>query len=162
MADALVGGAFLSAFLQVLFDRMASHELEEILGRLEFLAKQRDLLDLKEGGGEKFSQKRPTTYLVEESGEAALVLCLKKALAVWTEVGILSQVLLDEQPSGCTKMGNTTSIRIVKLMLIFFQQHRSENLALKTTYIRTKGLEEEYFPEREFDEEKATRSRMQK
>ncbi|KAL4600857.1 hypothetical protein ACB092_11G230100 [Castanea dentata] len=168
MADALVGGAFLSAFLQVLFDRMASHEvleffsrlklnneplkklkttllltnsvlndaeekqikspavkdwvnelkdaaynaqdlldeiatdaalyklkakmeisknkvrsfnlisrssyngievkLEEILGRLEFLAKQRDLLDLKEGGGEKFSQKRPTTSLVEESG----------------------------------------------------------------------------------------------
>nr|XP_023919684.1 putative disease resistance RPP13-like protein 1 [Quercus suber] len=168
MADALVGGAFLSAFLQVLFDRMASHEvleffsqwklnneplkklkttlllinsvlndaeekqikspvvkewvnelkdaaynaqdlldeiatdaalyklkaemeisknkvrsfnlishssyngievkLEEILGRLEFLAKQRDLLDLKEGGGEKFSQKRPTTFLVEESG----------------------------------------------------------------------------------------------
>ncbi|KAM4072792.1 hypothetical protein ACB094_11G166300 [Castanea mollissima] len=168
MADALVGGAFLSAFLQVLFDRMASHEvleffsrlklnneplkklkttlllinavlndaeekqikspavkdwvnelkdaaynaqdlldeiatdaalyklkaemeisknkvrsfnlisrssyngievkLEEILGGLEFLAKQRDLLDLKEGGGEKFSQKRPTTSLVEESG----------------------------------------------------------------------------------------------
>ena len=168
MADALVGGAFLSAFLQVLFDRMASHEvleffsqwklnneplkklkttlllinsvlndaeekqikspvvkewvnelkdaaynaqdlldeiatdaalyklkaemeiiknkvrsfnlisrssyngievkLEKILGRLEFLAKQRDLLDLKEGGGEKFSQKRPTTSLVEESG----------------------------------------------------------------------------------------------
>ncbi|KAK4592064.1 hypothetical protein RGQ29_016521 [Quercus rubra] len=141
MVDALVGGAFLSAFLQVLFDRIASHEvleffsrwkqikspavkdwvnelqdaaynaqdlldeiatdaalyklkaemeisknkvrslnlishssyngievkLEEILGRLEFLAKQRDLLDLKEGGGEKFLQKRPTS-LVEESG----------------------------------------------------------------------------------------------
>ena len=29
MADALVGGAFLSAFLQVLFDRMASHEVIE-------------------------------------------------------------------------------------------------------------------------------------
>ncbi|KAL0007009.1 hypothetical protein SO802_008511 [Lithocarpus litseifolius] len=44
-------------------------KLEEILGRLKFLAKQRDLLGLKEGnGGEKPSPKRPTTSLVEESG----------------------------------------------------------------------------------------------
>uniref|UniRef100_A0A2N9GEA7 Disease resistance RPP13-like protein 1 n=1 Tax=Fagus sylvatica TaxID=28930 RepID=A0A2N9GEA7_FAGSY len=155
MAEAVVGGAFLSAFLQVLFDRIASREvieffsqtklnneplrklkttlllinavlndaeekqiknpavkgwvnelkdaayhaqdlldeivtdasrhnledmspsrasnlmeskLEEILHRLEFLAKQRDLLGLKEGGGERPSQKLPTTSLVEESG----------------------------------------------------------------------------------------------
>uniref|UniRef100_A0A7N2R7E3 Disease resistance RPP13-like protein 1 n=1 Tax=Quercus lobata TaxID=97700 RepID=A0A7N2R7E3_QUELO len=167
MADALVGGAFLSAFLQVFFDRMASREilhffsrwklnteslkklrttllyinavlndaeekvknpavkewvnelkdtayhaqdlldeittvasrykleaelemcrskvrslnltslsfsyqgiepkLEKILGRLEFLAKERDILGLKEGGGEKPSRKWPTTSLVEES-----------------------------------------------------------------------------------------------
>uniref|UniRef100_A0A2N9GDI0 NB-ARC domain-containing protein n=1 Tax=Fagus sylvatica TaxID=28930 RepID=A0A2N9GDI0_FAGSY len=44
-------------------------KLEEILHRLEFLAKQRDLLGLKEGGGgERPSQKLPTTSLVEESG----------------------------------------------------------------------------------------------
>ncbi|KAK7824492.1 putative disease resistance rpp13-like protein 1 [Quercus suber] len=43
-------------------------KLEEILGRLKFLAKQRDLLGLKESsGGEKPSPKRPTTSLVEES-----------------------------------------------------------------------------------------------
>ncbi|KAM4082306.1 hypothetical protein ACJW30_11G162500 [Castanea mollissima] len=42
--------------------------IEEILGRLKFLAKQRDLLGLKESsGGEKPSPKRPTTSLVEES-----------------------------------------------------------------------------------------------
>ena len=33
MADALVGGAFLSAFLQVLFDRMASHEVLEFFSQ---------------------------------------------------------------------------------------------------------------------------------
>uniref|UniRef100_A0A2N9GIM5 NB-ARC domain-containing protein n=1 Tax=Fagus sylvatica TaxID=28930 RepID=A0A2N9GIM5_FAGSY len=44
-------------------------KLEEILHRLEFLAKQRDLLGLKEGGGgERPSQKLPTTSFVEESG----------------------------------------------------------------------------------------------
>uniref|UniRef100_A0A2N9G466 NB-ARC domain-containing protein n=1 Tax=Fagus sylvatica TaxID=28930 RepID=A0A2N9G466_FAGSY len=43
-------------------------KLEEILHRLEFLAKQRDLLGLKEGGGgERPSQKLPTTSFVEES-----------------------------------------------------------------------------------------------
>ena len=42
-------------------------KLEEILGKLEFLAKQRGLLGLKEGGGEKPSPKRPTTSLVEAS-----------------------------------------------------------------------------------------------
>ncbi|XP_050281749.1 putative disease resistance protein At3g14460 [Quercus robur] len=43
-------------------------QLEEILGRLKSLAKQRDLLGLKEGnGGEKPSPKRLTTSLVEES-----------------------------------------------------------------------------------------------
>lgn len=43
-------------------------KLKDILERLEFLAKQRDLLGLKEGGGEKPSQKFLTTSLVEESG----------------------------------------------------------------------------------------------
>ena len=43
--------------------------LEEILGRLKLLAKQKDLLGLKESsGGEKPSPKRPTTSLVEEFG----------------------------------------------------------------------------------------------
>ncbi|XP_030939918.1 putative disease resistance RPP13-like protein 1 [Quercus lobata] len=42
-------------------------KLEKILGRLEFLAKERDILGLKEGGGEKPSRKWPTTSLVEES-----------------------------------------------------------------------------------------------
>ena len=43
-------------------------KLEEILGRLKSLAKQRDLLGLKEGnGGEKPSPKRLTTSLVEGS-----------------------------------------------------------------------------------------------
>ena len=43
-------------------------KIEETLGRLEYLAKQRDLLGLEEGGGcEKPSQKRRTTSLVEES-----------------------------------------------------------------------------------------------
>ena len=44
-------------------------KLEEILGRLKLLAKQKDLLGLKESsGGEKPSPKRPTTSSVEESG----------------------------------------------------------------------------------------------
>ncbi|KAM3733838.1 hypothetical protein ACB098_11G168500 [Castanea mollissima] len=44
-------------------------KIEETLGRLEYLAKERDLLGLEEGGGcEKPSQKRRTTSLVEESG----------------------------------------------------------------------------------------------
>nr|POE95378.1 putative disease resistance rpp13-like protein 1 [Quercus suber] len=42
-------------------------KLEKILGRLESLAKERDILSLKEGGGEKTSRKWPTTSLVEES-----------------------------------------------------------------------------------------------
>ena len=42
-------------------------KLEEILGRLEFLAKERDILGLKEGSGEKPSRKWETTSVVEES-----------------------------------------------------------------------------------------------
>ncbi|KAM3686023.1 hypothetical protein ACJW31_11G165300 [Castanea mollissima] len=41
--------------------------IKKILSRLESLAKQRDLLGLKEGGGEKSSQKLPTTSFVDES-----------------------------------------------------------------------------------------------
>ncbi|RVW13272.1 Disease resistance protein RGA2 [Vitis vinifera] len=112
MAGALVGGAFLSASLQVLFDRMASREqianpavrgwvdelkhavydaedlldeiatealrckieaesqtstVQEIIDRLEFLGQQKDVLGLKEGAGEKLSQRWPTTSLVDES-----------------------------------------------------------------------------------------------
>ncbi|RVW24182.1 putative disease resistance RPP13-like protein 1 [Vitis vinifera] len=124
MAAALVGGAFLSASLQVLFDRLASrevvkfirgHELddallkklkrklrlsmlstmqdrscghpdsmstwvhppldiqsinsrvEEIIGRLDDIAQDRDVLGLKEGVGEKLAQRWPSTSLGDES-----------------------------------------------------------------------------------------------
>ena len=40
MAEALVGGAFLSAFLQVLFDRIASHEF------LDFFNQRKDINEL--------------------------------------------------------------------------------------------------------------------
>ncbi|OMP03796.1 putative disease resistance RPP13-like protein 1-like protein [Corchorus olitorius] len=75
MAGASLGGAFLSAALQVLFDRMASREvvdfirgkklekgmgskLEEILVRLQHLVNQKGHLGLKEcRGGETLSQR---------------------------------------------------------------------------------------------------------
>ncbi|OMP01091.1 NB-ARC domain-containing protein [Corchorus olitorius] len=84
MAGALVGGAFLSASLQVLFDRMASRQvidfirgkklkkgmeskLEEILDRLESLVTQKDILGLKDCRGEKLFQRSSATSLVDES-----------------------------------------------------------------------------------------------
>ncbi|KAJ6753938.1 LEUCINE-RICH REPEAT DOMAIN L DOMAIN-LIKE PROTEIN-RELATED [Salix purpurea] len=94
MAGAVAGGSFLSALLQVLFDRMASREfvdffkgqrlsdellrspvnrrimnmkveLEKILDRLEDLVEQKDVL----GSGEKIGEKHETatTSLVDES-----------------------------------------------------------------------------------------------
>ncbi|KAK7830539.1 putative disease resistance rpp13-like protein 1, partial [Quercus suber] len=77
MAAVAVGGAFLSATLQVLFDRMASPEvldfirgrkIEEVIIRLEDLAKQKDVIGLRERVGGKSSQKLPTTSLVEDTG----------------------------------------------------------------------------------------------
>ncbi|KAB1224834.1 putative disease resistance RPP13-like protein 1 [Morella rubra] len=43
-------------------------KIKEVLDRLEYLAKQKDLMGLKEGVGGKPSEKLPTTSLVEESG----------------------------------------------------------------------------------------------
>ncbi|XVE68888.1 hypothetical protein DITRI_Ditri09bG0105400 [Diplodiscus trichospermus] len=51
------------------FKEMMGSKLEEILGRLESLVKQKDILGLKEyRGGEKAFQRTPTTSLVDESG----------------------------------------------------------------------------------------------
>ncbi|KAB5556091.1 hypothetical protein DKX38_007000 [Salix brachista] len=92
-----IGGSFLAAFLQVLFDRMASREvlgffkerklndrllrklkrvkeemetkLGEIVDMLEYLVQQKNALGLREGAVEKASSQRiPTTSLVDESG----------------------------------------------------------------------------------------------
>eukprot|EP00261_Vitis_vinifera_P037710 XP_019078953.1 PREDICTED: putative disease resistance RPP13-like protein 1 [Vitis vinifera] len=43
--------------------------VEEITDKLEYLAQEKDVLGLKEGVGEKLSQRWPTTSLVDESGE---------------------------------------------------------------------------------------------
>ncbi|XP_010657708.1 putative disease resistance RPP13-like protein 1 [Vitis vinifera] len=43
--------------------------VEEITDKLEFLAQEKDVLGLKEGVGEKLSQRWPATSLVDESGE---------------------------------------------------------------------------------------------
>ncbi|RVW24525.1 putative disease resistance RPP13-like protein 1 [Vitis vinifera] len=42
--------------------------VEEITDKLEYLAQEKDVLGLKEGVGEKLSQRWPTTSLVDESG----------------------------------------------------------------------------------------------
>ncbi|XVE68890.1 hypothetical protein DITRI_Ditri09bG0105600 [Diplodiscus trichospermus] len=43
-------------------------KLEEILGRLEYLINQKDILSLKESRGEKIFQRTPATSLVDEAG----------------------------------------------------------------------------------------------
>ncbi|XP_034701530.1 putative disease resistance RPP13-like protein 1 [Vitis riparia] len=43
--------------------------VEEITEKLEYLAQEKDVLGLKEGVGEKLSQRWPATSLVDESGE---------------------------------------------------------------------------------------------
>ncbi|XP_019079036.2 putative disease resistance RPP13-like protein 1 isoform X3 [Vitis vinifera] len=43
--------------------------VEEITDKLEYLAQEKDVLGLKEGVGEKLSQRWPATSLVDESGE---------------------------------------------------------------------------------------------
>jgi hypothetical protein len=54
--------AFHNSFVQQI-----EPKIKEILGRLESLAQQMDLLGLKEGVGGKSSERLPTTSLVEES-----------------------------------------------------------------------------------------------
>jgi len=54
--------AFCNSFVQQI-----EPKIKEILGRLESLAKQKDLINLKEGVGGKSSERLPTTSLVEES-----------------------------------------------------------------------------------------------
>ncbi|KAK7814521.1 putative disease resistance rpp13-like protein 1 [Quercus suber] len=82
MAAALVGGAFRSATLQVLFDRMASQEvvkfirgrkfgrkleskIQEVVDKLENLASQINAIGLREGVEGRSSQRVPTTSLVD-------------------------------------------------------------------------------------------------
>ncbi|XWS07989.1 hypothetical protein CRYUN_Cryun41cG0038400 [Craigia yunnanensis] len=50
------------------FNRGMDSKLEEILGRLESLVNQKDILGLKECRGEKPFQRLPTASLVDESG----------------------------------------------------------------------------------------------
>ncbi|KAB1209657.1 putative disease resistance RPP13-like protein 1 [Morella rubra] len=50
------------------FVKKIEPKIKEVLDRLEYLAKQKDLMGLKEGVGGKPSEKLPTTSLVEESG----------------------------------------------------------------------------------------------
>ncbi|RVW24512.1 putative disease resistance RPP13-like protein 1 [Vitis vinifera] len=47
----------------------AQLRVEEITDKLEYLAQEKDVLGLKEGVGEKLSQRWPATSLVDESGE---------------------------------------------------------------------------------------------
>ena len=55
-----------STFSPIIGDGLESR-IEEIIDRLEFLGQQKDVLGLKEGAGEKLSQRWPTTSLVDES-----------------------------------------------------------------------------------------------
>ncbi|XVE68895.1 hypothetical protein DITRI_Ditri09bG0106100 [Diplodiscus trichospermus] len=59
-----------SRFLSSLnpFKEGIESKLEEILGRLEYLVKQKDILGLKESRVEKIFQRTPATSLVDESG----------------------------------------------------------------------------------------------
>ncbi|XP_059441192.1 putative disease resistance RPP13-like protein 1 [Corylus avellana] len=54
---------FLGHFVKVIEPKIA-----ELLGKLEYLAKQKDVLGLKEGVGGESLKRFPTTSLVEESG----------------------------------------------------------------------------------------------
>jgi hypothetical protein len=56
-----------STLLNPFFKEM-KRKTEEVLDRLEYLAKQKDVLGLREGVGGKSSERLPTTCLVEESG----------------------------------------------------------------------------------------------
>jgi hypothetical protein len=49
------------------FVKQIEPKIKEILGKLEILAQQKDLIGLKEGVGGKSSERLPTTCLVEES-----------------------------------------------------------------------------------------------
>ncbi|KAK8707364.1 hypothetical protein V6N13_058425 [Hibiscus sabdariffa] len=50
------------------FRRRIESKLLEILGRVEYLERQKDVLSLREGFGEKCLRKLPATSLVDESG----------------------------------------------------------------------------------------------
>ncbi|KAB1200626.1 putative disease resistance RPP13-like protein 1 [Morella rubra] len=50
------------------FGKEIEPKIKEVLERLEYLVKQIDAIGLKQGVGEKSSEKRPTTSLVDESG----------------------------------------------------------------------------------------------
>jgi hypothetical protein len=57
---------FLSTFLNPFFKEI-QRKVERVLDRLEYLAKQKDFLGLREGPGGKSYERLPTTSLVEES-----------------------------------------------------------------------------------------------
>jgi hypothetical protein len=61
-----VRNSSISAFRNSFVQRIEP-KIKEILGRLESLAQQNDLIGLKEGVGGKSSERFPTTSLVEES-----------------------------------------------------------------------------------------------
>jgi hypothetical protein len=50
------------------FVKVIEPKIKELLDKLEYLAKQKDVLGLKEGVGGESSKRRATTSLVEESG----------------------------------------------------------------------------------------------
>ncbi|XP_059435025.1 putative disease resistance RPP13-like protein 1 [Corylus avellana] len=56
-----------SAYFNPFFKEMKP-KMEEVLDRLEYLAKQKDVLGLRPGVGGKSSERLPSTCLVEESG----------------------------------------------------------------------------------------------
>ncbi|WKA00191.1 hypothetical protein VitviT2T_018575 [Vitis vinifera] len=52
----------------IIFGEGIESRVEEITDTLEYLAQKKDVLGLKRGVGDKFSQRWPTTSLVDESG----------------------------------------------------------------------------------------------
>ncbi|RYR70666.1 hypothetical protein Ahy_A02g004992 [Arachis hypogaea] len=68
MAAELVGGAFLSSFLNVLFDRLSNDKIEEVIARLEDIAKHKDILGLEKIAAKNMSGRIPSTSLGQRDG----------------------------------------------------------------------------------------------